>query len=56
MNSQMCVCVCVCGKQRGGLNYTNWMRHVNTCKNRKSCSNNKSIAKFFKTSRVTGIY
>jgi len=49
--------ICAYGNQRGGFHTTNWMRHVNTCKKRKSCSNNNSsIVKFFKSSRVTGIY
>lgn len=47
--------ICAYGKQRGGLHITNWMRHINTCKKRKFCSNNSSIVKFFKSSRVTGI-
>lgn len=52
MNTELCAC----GKQRRGLNNTNWIRHINTCKKRKFCSNNSSIVKFFKSSRVTGIY
>lgn len=32
MNSE----ICTCGKQRGGLNSRNGMRHINSCKKRKT--------------------
>lgn len=39
---------CACGKQRDKLNSTNWKRHVDACKKRKTYGQN-SISKFFKT-------
>lgn len=40
---------CVCGKKRSNLNQTNWTRHVNACKKKKSCSTAHSISTYFKT-------
>ncbi|XP_025417642.1 uncharacterized protein LOC112688586 [Sipha flava] len=46
--------ICACGKLRGLLNKTNWMRHLSSCKKRKLCSNN-SIVKFLKFTRIASV-
>jgi hypothetical protein len=38
---------CVCGKHRGKLNNTNWKRHLDNCKARKTITNSRSIISFF---------
>ncbi|VVC24489.1 Hypothetical protein CINCED_3A017303 [Cinara cedri] len=42
---------CVCGKVRGNLNLTNWQRHIDNCKARKTVKSSRSIASFFTISK-----
>lgn len=49
--------MCLCGKKKGALNNTNWIRHKTTCKIIKlnsSCAN-KSILSYFKRSATKEI-
>lgn len=39
--------ICVCGKIRGNLNFTNWQRHLDNCKSRKTKSTSRPISSFF---------
>ncbi|XP_050063498.1 uncharacterized protein LOC126552725 isoform X21 [Aphis gossypii] len=41
--------MCVCGKKRENLNITNWKRHLDNCKQRKTKINSRSITSFFNT-------
>ena len=42
-------CMCVCGKKREQLNITNWKRHLDNCKVRKTKISSRSISSFFPT-------
>lgn len=41
--------MCVCGKNREQLNTTNWQRHLDNCKARKTKITSRPISSFFKT-------
>lgn len=41
--------MCVCGKKRENLNITNWKRHLDNCKQRKTKITSRSITSFFNT-------
>lgn len=40
-------CICVCGKKREQLNITNWNRHLDNCKTRKTKISSRPISSFF---------
>lgn len=39
--------MCVCGKKREQLNITNWKRHLDNCKPRKTKISSRPISSFF---------
>jgi len=44
--------VCVCGKMQALMNITNWERHIQSCKKRKSVLSTAKLSTFFKSTRV----
>lgn len=45
--------VCACGKIKALMNSTNWKRHIQSCKKRKSAFSNANLDTFFKSARVS---
>jgi len=41
--------ICICGKKREQLNSTNWKRHLDNCKVRKTKMSSRPISSFFPT-------
>lgn len=45
--------ICACGKIKGLMNNTNWLRHTKSCKKRKSVLYTAKLNTFFKSSRLS---